>query len=227
MMMLRADIDRGSVMTVKRMIQAFVSDATGVLQMIEQKNDPGKPVQEAVRYGLGVTTDSKTYQIPVQCPDDMSEQEELLYNILFTPDGFIEVDSEIIERIILPYCKDHGLIENSFKELYKNIHGKYPDNDNDIHDLQNNFEHYEYFLMNLCPIAKGEILSNNKATMTFDTDCSHIEDKNDRPSEYTQVTVEINASGDKWEVSMISPENGKTISLSRIISPKDCGFTQD
>lgn len=46
MSMLRSDIDKGSIMTVKRMIQAFVSEATGVLQMIEQKNNPGKPVQE-------------------------------------------------------------------------------------------------------------------------------------------------------------------------------------
>lgn len=46
MTMLRSNIDQGSIMTVKRMIQAFVQEATGVLQMIEQKNDPGKPVQE-------------------------------------------------------------------------------------------------------------------------------------------------------------------------------------
>lgn len=46
MTMLRSNIDQGSIMTVKRMIQAFVSEATGVLQMIEQKNDTGKPVQE-------------------------------------------------------------------------------------------------------------------------------------------------------------------------------------
>lgn len=44
--MMRADIDSNSVMTVKRMIQAFVSEATGVARMLEKKNDPGKPVQE-------------------------------------------------------------------------------------------------------------------------------------------------------------------------------------
>jgi hypothetical protein len=44
--MLRADIDQGSIMTVKRMIQAFVSEATGVLKMVEAKM--GKPVQESV-----------------------------------------------------------------------------------------------------------------------------------------------------------------------------------
>lgn len=46
MTMLRSNIDKGSIMTVKRMIQAFVQEATGVLKMIEQKNNPGKPVQE-------------------------------------------------------------------------------------------------------------------------------------------------------------------------------------
>lgn len=42
--MLRSDIDSGSIMTVKRMIQAFVSEATGVVKMLEKKND--KPVQD-------------------------------------------------------------------------------------------------------------------------------------------------------------------------------------
>ena len=42
--MLRADIDSGSVMTVKRMIQAFVSEATGVVKMLEKRKE--EPVQE-------------------------------------------------------------------------------------------------------------------------------------------------------------------------------------
>lgn len=44
MSMLRADIDKNSIMTVKRMIQAFVAEASGVLKMVEAKS--GRPVQE-------------------------------------------------------------------------------------------------------------------------------------------------------------------------------------
>ena len=44
MTMLRPDIDRNSIMTVKRMIQAFVAEASGVLKMVEAKS--GRPVQE-------------------------------------------------------------------------------------------------------------------------------------------------------------------------------------
>lgn len=43
--MMRADIDPGSVMTVKRLIQAFVSEATAVAKILERRNE--KPVQEA------------------------------------------------------------------------------------------------------------------------------------------------------------------------------------
>lgn len=44
MIMLRPDIDKNSIMTVKRMIQAFVAEASGVLKMVEAKS--GRPVQE-------------------------------------------------------------------------------------------------------------------------------------------------------------------------------------
>lgn len=41
MTMMRADIDPGSVMTVKRMIQAFVSEATAVAKLLEKKKESG------------------------------------------------------------------------------------------------------------------------------------------------------------------------------------------
>lgn len=44
MSMLRSDIDPGSIMTVKRMIQAFVSEATGIARMLEKRK--AEPVNE-------------------------------------------------------------------------------------------------------------------------------------------------------------------------------------
>ena len=44
MSMLRSDIDPGSIMTVKRMIQAFVSEATGIARLLEKKKE--EPVNE-------------------------------------------------------------------------------------------------------------------------------------------------------------------------------------
>lgn len=46
MAMMRADLDPQGVQAVKRLIKAFVQQATGVAKLVEQKQ-PGKPVQEA------------------------------------------------------------------------------------------------------------------------------------------------------------------------------------
>lgn len=46
MAMMRADLDRQGVQAVKRLIRAFVQQATGVAKLVEQ-HKPGKPVQEA------------------------------------------------------------------------------------------------------------------------------------------------------------------------------------
>lgn len=46
MAMMRADLDRQGVQAVKRLIRAFVQQATGVAKLVEKKQ-PGKPVQEA------------------------------------------------------------------------------------------------------------------------------------------------------------------------------------
>lgn len=47
MAMMRADLDPQGVQAVKRLIKAFVQQATGVAKLVEKKQ-PGKPVQEAV-----------------------------------------------------------------------------------------------------------------------------------------------------------------------------------
>lgn len=60
MAMMRADLDPQGVQAVKRLIKAFVQQATGVAKLVEQKQ-PGKPVQEAA-------TESS-----VQIPDDYAE----------------------------------------------------------------------------------------------------------------------------------------------------------
>lgn len=46
MAMMRADLDPQGVQAVKRLIKAFVQQATGVAKLVEQKQ-PGKPVQES------------------------------------------------------------------------------------------------------------------------------------------------------------------------------------
>ena len=46
MAMMRADLDRQGVQAVKRLIRAFVQQATGVAKLVEQ-HKPGKPVQES------------------------------------------------------------------------------------------------------------------------------------------------------------------------------------
>lgn len=43
MKVLRPNVDRNSIMTTKRMIQAFVAEASGVLQMVIAKS--GRPIQ--------------------------------------------------------------------------------------------------------------------------------------------------------------------------------------
>ena len=50
MSMLRSDIDPGSIMTVKRMIQAFVAEATGIAKLLEKKKE--EPVQESTVDGV-------------------------------------------------------------------------------------------------------------------------------------------------------------------------------
>lgn len=56
MAMMRADLDPQGVQAVKRLIKAFVQQATGVAKLVEQKQ-PGKPVQEAA-------TESSSLKLP-------------------------------------------------------------------------------------------------------------------------------------------------------------------
>jgi len=65
MAMMRADVKQSEIMTVKRMIQAFVSEATGVLKMLETREKPaddGEPVQEGFFDGLRKKSSDKRLQ---------------------------------------------------------------------------------------------------------------------------------------------------------------------
>lgn len=65
MAMMRADVKKSELMTVKRMIQAFVSEATGVLKMLETREKPaddGEPVQEGFFDGLWKKSSDKRLQ---------------------------------------------------------------------------------------------------------------------------------------------------------------------
>ena len=89
--MMRADIDQNSIMTVKRMIQAFVAEATGVAKMLEKKRNPGEPVQEAM---ISSSKKSRLITDPKHVYDSLS-----------------------IDKITL--MKKHGLFGNLFKKHEK------------------------------------------------------------------------------------------------------------
>lgn len=80
MAMMRADVKQSEIMTVKRMIQAFVSEATGVLKMLETREKPaddGEPVQEGFFDGLRKkSSDSRIAKIEAKSgplPDDLKK----------------------------------------------------------------------------------------------------------------------------------------------------------
>lgn len=214
MSMLRSDIDKGSIMTVKRMIQAFVSEATGVLQMIEQKNNPGKPVQEQTVFGVGPVSDSREYDIPIKCPDKMSRDQVLIIQALFSPAVGSDAKDSILRKIVYPYCLDNGLRQNALNKLYEYMTGEKTDSANET-ELQDNFEHYEYYLEFLYPPAAGEIVSDTKAYITFDSDCSYIKNLKDtkRPADYVQLKVEVSIDGGKFSAKLVSPQQSKSFDI--------------
>lgn len=134
MTMLRSNIDKGSIMTVKRMIQAFVQEATGVLKMIEQKNNPGKPVQEGFLGNLFRSSKLKAKSVEQICEDliDMWDVDDSVWNARELSDIVYEKDpmtfhvfigdwlpeSALKCALIVEKCiHDHPAGCNKFKEL--------------------------------------------------------------------------------------------------------------
>lgn len=134
MTMLRSNIDKGSIMTVKRMIQAFVQEATGVLKMIEQKNNPGKPVQEGFLGNLFRSSKMKAKSVEQICEDliDMWDVDDSVWNarelseIVYEKDpmtfhvfiGDWLPESALKCALIVEKCiHDHPAGCNKFKEL--------------------------------------------------------------------------------------------------------------
>jgi len=210
--MLRADIDPGSIMTVKRMIQAFVSEASGVLMVVEQKM--GKPVQEQTVFGVGPVSDSRGYDIPIKCPDKMSRDQVLIIQALFSPAVGSGAKDSILRKIVYPYCLDNGLRQNALNKLYEYMTGEKTDNADEA-ELQDNFEHYEYYLEFLYPPASGEIVSDTKAYITFDSDCSHIKNLKDtkRPAGYVQLKVEVSIDGGEFSARLVSPHQSNSFDI--------------
>lgn len=210
--MLRADIDQGSIMTVKRMIQAFVSEASGVLMVVERKM--GKPVQEQTVFGVGPVSDSRGYDIPIKCPDKMSRDQVLIIQALFSPAVGSDAKDSILRKIVYPYCLDNGLRQNALNKLYEYMTGEKTDNADEA-ELQDNFEHYEYYLEFLYPPAAGEIVSDTKAYITFDSDCSHIKNLKDtkRPAGYVQLKVEVSIDGGEFSARLVSPHQSNSFDI--------------
>lgn len=84
MAMMRADLDRQGVQAVKRLIRAFVQQATGVAKLVEQ-HKPGKPVQEGFFDKFG-KKDSNEEKLPSDPDEALSAIERKLDGSL--PDEF-------------------------------------------------------------------------------------------------------------------------------------------
>jgi hypothetical protein len=84
MAMMRADLDPQGVQAVKRLIKAFVQQATGVAKLVEQKQ-PGKPVQEGF-FDKWRKKDSDKETLPSDPDEALSAIEEKLGGKL--PDEF-------------------------------------------------------------------------------------------------------------------------------------------
>ena len=85
MAVMRSDIDKSEVPTVKRLVKAFVQQATGVAKLVEQKS-PDKPVQEGY------------YPVdPERVKSHMAEIESIIGRPL--PDGYKQLIASGIENI--------------------------------------------------------------------------------------------------------------------------------
>lgn len=143
--------------------------------------------QEQTLYGIGAYTGDEEHEIPVECPNNMTDDEKLLYQIIFDNHRDFDIINTIIERIVAPLCDKLGLKENAMAVLMKYRH---VDNEEDLWD--NAFEHSDYVWGYLYPAAKGVIKSDHIAHITFDADCSYIENpKHKRPTGYKQIVVEV------------------------------------
>lgn len=109
MTMLRPNIDKNSIMTVKRMIQAFVAEASGVLKMVEAKS--GRPVQEAA------VSDSTDYDIKngSKVPIDFFGQK---YTVEISAGKMDDTQKKLVTDLI---SKSKSLFDNSVRKSINDL----------------------------------------------------------------------------------------------------------
>lgn len=100
MTMLRPDIDKNSIMTVKRMIQAFVAEASGVLKMVEAKS--GRPVQEGFFSNLKSKFKKEPKSLIQLCRDliNMWEVDDSVWNAKELSEFVNEKDALMFQEFI-------------------------------------------------------------------------------------------------------------------------------
>ena len=100
MTMLRPDIDKNSIMTVKRMIQAFVAEASGVLKMVEAKS--GRPVQEGFFSNLKSKFKKEPKSLVQLCRDliNMWEVDDSVWNAKELSEFVNEKDALMFQEFI-------------------------------------------------------------------------------------------------------------------------------
>ena len=169
---------------------------------LTENRGPIQAVQEQTLVGYGASTGDEANEIPVECPDTMTDDEKFFYRVLFKDELPLFAINAIIEKLVAPFCEKNGMKDNAMTKLIRYRHAK------DEDDLwENGFEHADYVWGYLYPAAKGEIKSANKALITFDSDCTYLKNtEKRRPIGYKQIVVEVTLT-----------ENGDL--MAEIISP--------
>ena len=109
MSMLRPNIDKGSIMTVKRMIQAFVAEASGVLKMVEAKS--GRPVQEGFFSNLKNKFKKEPKSLTQLCQDliNMWEVDDSVWNAKELSEFVNEKDVTMFQTFIADQLTESAL----------------------------------------------------------------------------------------------------------------------
>ena len=149
---------------------------------------------------------------PVEMPDEPTANQKLLLEIVHHN---IDLIVWLTEKVIVPYCKEHGLEQKATDTALRLM----SDRDTDIHDWMNNLDHPSYGWGWVYPAVKGTVDSDSSATITFDSTCEHAlsTSKNyvKRPDDYVQFVFKFDLADDgQLTGQMITPEKSESI---------DCG----
>ncbi len=139
MRMMRSDIDTGSIMTVKRMIQAFVAEASGVLQIIEAKS--GQPIQEGFFSKLKDKFSKEPKDLEGLCRGliDMWEVDDTVWNAKELGEFVNEKDPIMFQTFIADWLPESAL--KCALIVDKCIH-EHPAACNQFKELQSKFENF-------------------------------------------------------------------------------------